>query len=117
MRPVAAPTESEWDYVIVGGGLAGVIVAARLSEEPGMRVLLLEAGKHRRSPILSVPAAETMLIGNARYDWQSETEPDPTLNGRRIAIPRGRLLGGSNVINGMLFVRGQRDDYDEWERL
>lgn len=117
MGVARGPAESEWDYVVVGGGLAGVIVASRLSEDSGLRVLLLEAGKRGRSPILSIPAGETMLLGNPRYDWQFETEPDPTLDGRRTAIPRGRLLGGSNAINGMLFVRGQRDDYDGWERL
>jgi choline dehydrogenase len=117
MCPAGDPAESEWDYVVVGGGLAGIIVASRLSEEPAVRVLLLEAGKRGRSPILSIPAGETMLVGHRRYDWQFETEPDSTLDGRRVAIPRGRLLGGSNAINGMLFVRGQRDDYDEWERL
>lgn len=117
MPQASDPAEPEWDYVVVGGGLAGVIVASRLSEEPGIRVLLLEAGRRERSPMLSIPAGETMLVGDPRYDWRFETEPDPTLGGRRIAIPRGRLLGGSNAINGMLFVRGQRDDYDQWERL
>jgi choline dehydrogenase len=110
------PARTEWDYIVVGGGLAGVIVAVRLSDNPGTRVLLLEAGKRARSPILAIPAVETMLVGHPRYDWRFETEPDPTLNGRRVAVPCGRLLGGSNAINGMLFVRGQRDDYDEWER-
>jgi choline dehydrogenase-like flavoprotein len=109
--------ESDWDYIVVGGGLAGVIIASRLSEEAGLRVLLIEAGRRERSLILSIPAGETLLVGHRRYDWQFETDPDPTLDGRRVAIPRGRLLGGSNAINGMLFVRGQRDDYDEWERL
>lgn len=105
-----------WDYVIAGAGAAGCIVAARLSEEPGVRVLLLEAGTRSRSPILTIPAAETLLIGNPRYDWCYQTEPDPTLGGRRLSIPRGRVLGGSNQINGTLFVRGQSDDYDRWAR-
>ncbi len=109
--------EPEWDYVVVGGGLAGIIVATRLSEDPSLHVLLLEAGARSRSPLLAVPAAETLLVGHPWYDWQSRTEPDATLGGRSIAIPRGRLLGGSNAINGMLFVRGQLDDYDEWTRL
>lgn len=106
----------DWDHIVVGGGLAGVIVAVRLSESGRRKVLLIEAGRRRHSPILSIPAGETMLVGDPRYDWQFETEPDPTLGGRRVPIPRGRLLGGSNAINGMLFVRGQRDDYDEWAR-
>jgi choline dehydrogenase-like flavoprotein len=105
-----------WDYAIVGAGAAGCILASRLSEDPNVRVLLLEAGARRRSPLLSIPAGETLFIGDPRYDWSFETEPDPTLNGRRLRIPRGRLLGGSNAINGMLFVRGQRADFDDWAR-
>ncbi len=106
-----------WDYVIVGAGAAGCILAARLSETTGARVLLLEAGTKGRSPLLSIPAAETLLVGNPRYDWRFSTEPDPTLHDRCLGIPRGRVLGGSNQINGMLFVRGQRDDFDGWARL
>lgn len=106
----------DWDYVVVGGGLAGIIVAARLSEDPACRVLLLEAGRRRRSPLLAIPAGETLLMGDPRYDWRFETEPDTSLGERTLSIPCGKLLGGSNAINGMLFVRGQRDDYDAWAR-
>jgi choline dehydrogenase-like flavoprotein len=105
---------NQWDYVVVGAGAAGCILASRLSEEAGARVLLLEAGGHRSSPLLSVPAGETLLVGNPRYDWRFQTEPDETLKDRRLRIPRGRLLGGSNAINGMLFVRGQRSDFEDW---
>lgn len=106
-----------YDYVIVGAGAAGCIVAGRLTEDPDISVLLLESGSERRSPLLNIPAAETILMGNPKYDWRFVTEPDSTIEGRTVQIPRGRLLGGSNAINGMIFVRGQREDYDEWERL
>ncbi|MCY1079438.1 GMC family oxidoreductase [Archangium lansingense] len=105
-----------WDYAIVGAGAAGCILAARLSEEASARVLLLEAGEKSRSPMLSMPCGDTFFIGNPRYDWSFATEPDPTLNNRRLMIPRGRVLGGSNAINGTIFVRGQRDDFDGWAR-
>jgi choline dehydrogenase len=105
------------DYIIVGGGAAGCVLASRLTENPAVAVLLLESGPRRRSPVLAVPAAETLWMGNPRYDWCFQAGPDPTLDGRRVGIPRGRLLGGSNAINGMLFVRGQRADYDDWSAL
>jgi choline dehydrogenase-like flavoprotein len=106
-----------FDYVIVGAGAAGCVLASRLTEHPAVTVLLLEAGAERHSPLLTIPAAETVLMGDRRYDWCFETEPDPTINSRRVRIPRGRLLGGSNEINGMIFVRGQRGDYDDWQRM
>ncbi|MEV7597696.1 GMC family oxidoreductase N-terminal domain-containing protein [Kitasatospora sp. NPDC089797] len=105
------------DYVIVGSGAAGSVLAGRLTEDPSVSVLLLESGRERRSPLLGIPAAETVLMGNPRYDWCFETDADPTIDGRSVSIPRGRLLGGSNAINGMIFVRGQRQDYDDWARL
>lgn len=105
------------DYVVVGAGAAGCVLAGRLTENPAISVLLLESGRRRHSPLLSIPAAETILMGNPKYDWCFQAEADPTIADRRVTIPRGRLLGGSNAINGMLFVRGQRQDYDGWERL
>ena len=102
------------DYVVVGGGAAGCVLAARLTEDPSVTVLLLEAGQERRHPFLPVPLAEVRWMGNPRFDWCFRTEPDPTIGERTVGIPRGRLLGGSNAINGMVFVRGQREDFDEW---
>lgn len=107
-------TES-YDYIVIGSGAAGSIVAERLTRDPSHRVLLVEAGERSRSPLLQIPAAETWLMGKTNYDWSFQTDPDPTLDGRALTIPRGRVLGGSTAINGMLFVRGQAADFNDWE--
>ena len=107
----------EADYVVIGAGSAGCVVAARLSEDPGVRVLLLEAGGEDRSPWIHIPLGYGKTIADKRVNWCYETEPDPGLNGRKIPWPRGKVLGGSSSINGLLYVRGQPADYDQWRQL
>jgi choline dehydrogenase len=104
------------DYVIVGGGSAGCALASRLSEDPDTRVLVLEAGRmdRRWDVFIHMPAALAFPIGSRFYDWCYETEPEPHLNGRRIEHARGKVLGGSSSINGMIFQRGNPRDYDKW---
>lgn len=103
-----------WDYVIVGGGTAGCILANRLSADPAVSVLLLEAGQRPRSPWIRVPAGFVRLMNDPAYNWRFRSEPEDALFGRTITIPRGRGLGGSSLINGMIYVRGQPEDYDSW---
>jgi choline dehydrogenase len=103
-----------FDYVIVGGGSAGCVLANRLSADPRLRVLLLEAGPADRNPWIHVPGGIFKLINNPAVDWCHQTEPEPGLGGRSMGLPVGRVLGGSSSINGMIYVRGQRQDYDRW---
>ena len=106
-----------WDYVIVGAGSAGCVLANRLSADPGVRVLLLEAGPADRNPWIHVPGGIFKLIHNPAVDWCFATEPDPGLGGRSLQWPRGKVLGGSSSINGLVYIRGQREDYDGWRDL
>lgn len=102
------------DYVIVGGGTAGCVLARRLSEIPAKRVILVEAGEEARSWRYRIPAGTMKLIGDKQTDWLYPSEPDATLMGRRPLCPAGRMLGGSSRMNGMVYVRGTRGDYDGW---
>lgn len=102
------------DIVVVGGGTAGCIVAARLSEDPSLRVTLLEAGPPDRDIWIHIPAGYARLSKSRRYDWGYATEPEPELNGRSIGWPRGKVLGGSGSVNGLVFLRGSPHDYDRW---
>ncbi|MEO0917673.1 MAG: GMC family oxidoreductase N-terminal domain-containing protein, partial [Pseudomonadota bacterium] len=107
----------EFDYVIVGAGSAGCVLANRLSDGGKYQVALLEAGGKDSSPWIHIPVGYFKTMGNPKTDWGYETEPDPGLNGRMLKWPRGRVLGGSSSINGLLYVRGQAADYDHWRQL
>jgi len=107
---------NRFDYVVAGGGSAGCVLAARLAEDPAVKVLLVEAGGPGRSLFISMPAGNGYLFGNPRYDWGLESEPQPGLGGRRVYYPRGKALGGSSILNGMIYVRGNRADYDGWRQ-
>lgn len=104
----------EVDYIVVGAGTAGCVLANRLSADPGTQVLLLEAGGADRHPLIHMPVAFTKVAGAAALNWGLLSEPEAQLQGRRIPIPRGRVLGGSSSINGMFHIRGHRLDFDEW---
>ena len=105
-----------YDFIIVGGGSAGCALANRLSADPANRVLVLEAGRpdYRWDVFIHMPAALTFPIGSRFYDWKYESEPEPFMNGRRIYHARGKVLGGSSSINGMIFQRGNPLDYARW---
>jgi choline dehydrogenase len=105
-----------YDYIVVGAGSAGAAVAARLSEDPRNRVLLLEAGPASH-PWMHVPVGYAKLLTNPAANWLYSSEPEPSTNGRRIPVPRGRILGGSSSINGLAFVRGQAQDFDTWAQM
>src|SRR5580693_6501054 len=111
------PDTVEADFVVVGAGSAGCAVAARLSEDPATRVVLLEAGGEDKNRWIHIPLGFGKTFADASVNWCYETEPDPGVNGRKIFWPRGKVLGGSSSINGLLYVRGQAEDYDHWRQL
>ncbi len=104
-----------FDYIIVGAGSAGCVLANRLSEDKNKRVLLLETGGSDRSIFIQMPTALSIPMNTQKYAWQFETEPEPGLDNRRMHCPRGKVLGGSSSINGMVYVRGHAHDFDEWQ--
>ncbi|MGY4640598.1 choline dehydrogenase [Pseudomonas sp. TE24901] len=106
--------EPVFDYLIVGAGSAGCVLANRLGSDPNMRILVLEAGPADKSWTLDMPSAVGIVVGGSRYNWRYESEPEPYLDNRRISTPRGRTLGGSSSINGMVYMRGHARDYDAW---
>lgn len=108
------PEDQVFDYVIIGSGSAGSVVAARLSEEPDCKILVLENGGSDRSVIIQMPSALAIPMNKKRYNWFYESEPEPHLGGRRMNCPRGKVVGGSSSINGMVYVRGNPLDYDRW---
>ena len=113
----AAPIEGEFDYIVVGAGSAGCVLANRLSADPANRVLLLEAGGRDNWIWFHIPVGYLFAIGNPRSDWMFKTEPEPGLNGRSLNYPRGKVIGGSSAINAMVYMRGQAGDYDHWRQL
>ena len=107
----------EYDYIIVGAGSAGCVLANRLSKNIKNRVLLLEAGREDKSITLKMPAAVLSNLKSTKYNWAFKGEPEPELNGRQLQHDRGKALGGSSTINGMVFIRGNALDYEGWRQM
>ena len=106
-----------FDFVVVGGGTAGCVLANRLSGDPEITVLLIEAGARDNYIWIHIPVGYLYCMGNPRTDWMYRTEPVAGLNGRALDYPRGRVLGGCSSINGMIYMRGQSRDYDLWRQM
>jgi choline dehydrogenase len=109
--------EQAYDFIVIGAGSAGCVLANRLSADPAHRVLLLEAGGRDLNPWIHVPIGYYRTIFDTKIGWGYQTEPEPGLNGRRIPWPRGKVLGGSSSINGLVYIRGQKADFDHWRQL
>lgn len=109
--------DQQFDYVIVGAGSSGAVLANRLSEDPSVRVCLIEAGRKDRSPLIRIPLGVMLLAKDRRHNWLFKSTPQTGLGGREVSVPRGKVLGGSSAINGMIYIRGHRADYDGWAEL
>ena len=107
----------QFDYVVIGAGSAGCAIAARLSEDPAVTVGLIEAGGRAWNPWIHIPVGYFKTMHDPAVDWCYRTVPEPGLNGRSIEWPRGKVLGGSSALNGLLYIRGQAEDYDHWRQL
>src|ERR1700745_2632391 len=113
----AIPSKAAFDYIIIGAGSAGCVLANRLTASGRHRVLLLEAGGEDRNIWIHVPLGYGQNFSNTEIKWLYETEPEPECHGRKIIAPRGKVMGGSSSINGLMYVRGQAQDYDRWRQL
>ena len=107
-------TPTQYDYIIVGAGSAGCVLANRLSASGKHRVLLLEAGGRDTNPWIHIPLGFGRTMFDKEVNWMFETDAEPGMQGRNIKVPRGRVLGGSSSINGLIYIRGQREDFDHW---